>query len=108
LFGNTETAPNAQYQIGEIYYQNGDYEPALKAFDALLEKYPENNKTRDGMYMKAMSLAKLGRRTEAARQFQELIEAYPGSEQAVRAKAQLKSLNLAAPKSRTTAKKKSS
>jgi len=107
LFGNTESAPNAQYQIGEIYYQNGDYEPALKAFDALLEKYPENNKTRDGMYMKAMSLAKLGRRTEAARQFQELIDAYPGSEQALRAKAQLKSLNLAAPKSRTTAKKKS-
>ncbi|MCL5742876.1 MAG: outer membrane protein assembly factor BamD, partial [Acidobacteria bacterium] len=31
LFGNTETAPNAQYQIGEIYYQNGDFAPALKA-----------------------------------------------------------------------------
>jgi tol-pal system protein YbgF len=104
LFGNTETAPNAQYQIGEIYYQNGDFEPALKAFDVLLEKYPENNKTRDGMYMKGMSLVKLGRRTDGARQFQEIIDTYPTSEQAAKARAQLKNLNLATTKAR--AKKK--
>ncbi len=96
LFGSTESAPNAQYQIGEIYFQNGDFEPALKAFDMLLERYPENSKTRDAMYMKGMSLVKLGRRAEGGRQFQELIEAYPRAEQATRAKAQLRSLNLGA------------
>jgi len=100
LFGNTETAPNAQYQIGEIYYQNGDFELALKSFDMLLEKYPENNKTRDAMYMKGMSLMKLGRRTEAARQFQQLIDTYPSAEQATKAKAQLRSMNVAS-KART-------
>ncbi len=104
LFGTTESAPNAQYQIGEIYYQNGDYAPALKAFDTLLEKYPENNKTRDGMYMKGMALMKLARRTDAARQFQDLIDAYPNSEQAAKAKAQLRGQNLSAPKAK--AKKK--
>jgi tol-pal system protein YbgF len=100
LFGGTETAPNAQYQIGEIYYQNGDFEPALKAFDMLLEKYPENNKTRDAMYMKGMSLVKLGRRVDSARQFQELIDTYPSSEQATKAKAQLRNLNLTPTKAR--------
>lgn len=100
LFGNTETAPNAQYQIGEIYYQNGDFELALKAFDMLLEKFPENNKTRDGMYMKGMSLVKLGRRADGARQFQDLVETYPSSEQATKAKAQLRSLNLSTTKAR--------
>ncbi len=104
LFGTTESAPNAQYQIGEIYYQNGDYAPALNAFDTLLEKYPENNKTRDGMYMKGMALMKLARRTDAARQFQDLIDAYPNSEQAAKAKAQLRGQNLSAPKAK--AKKK--
>jgi len=104
LFGTTESAPNAQYQIGEIYYQNGDYAPALKAFDTLLEKYPENNKTRDGMYMKGMALMKLARRTDAARQFQDLSDAYPNSEQAAKAKAQLRGQNLSAPKAK--AKKK--
>jgi tol-pal system protein YbgF len=100
LFGSTESAPNAQYQIGEIYFQNGDFEPALKAFDMLLERYPENSKTRDAMYMKGMSLVKLGRRAEGGRQFQELIEAYPRAEQATKAKAQLKSLNIGTTKAR--------
>ncbi|MEN6603274.1 MAG: outer membrane protein assembly factor BamD [Bryobacteraceae bacterium] len=104
LFGTTQSAPNAQYQIGEIYYQNGDYAPALKAFDTLLEKYPENNKTRDGMYMKGMALMKLGRRTDATRQFQDLIDAYPNSEQATKAKAQLRSQGVTASKAK--AKKK--
>lgn len=104
LFGTTESAPNAQYQIGEIYYQNGDYAPALKAFDTLLEKYPENNKTRDGMYMKGMALMKLARRTDAARQFQDLIDAYPNSEQATKAKAQLRSQGVSAPKAKAKRK----
>ncbi|MCE5309787.1 MAG: outer membrane protein assembly factor BamD [Acidobacteriales bacterium] len=104
LFGTTQSAPNAQYQIGEIYYQNGDYAPALKAFDTLLEKYPENNKTRDGMYMKGMALTKLGRRTDATRLFQDLIDAYPNSEQATKAKAQLRSQGVTASKAK--AKKK--
>jgi tol-pal system protein YbgF len=104
LFGRTESAPNAQYQIGEIYYQNGDFELALKAFDMVLEKFSENNKTRDAMYMKGMSLVKLGRRAEGARQFQELVEAYPSSEQATKAKAQLKSLNFGATKARARKK----
>jgi TolA-binding protein len=100
VFGSTGSAPNAQYQIGEIYYQNGDFEPALKAFDMLLEKFPENSKTRDGMYMKGMSLVKLGRRAEGGRQFQELVETYPSAEQATKAKAQLKSLNIGTTKAR--------
>ncbi len=104
LFGTTESAPNAQYQIGEIYYQNGDYAPALKAFDTLLEKYPENNKTRDGMYMKGMALMKLARRTDAARQFQDLIDSYPNSEQAAKAKAQLRSQGVSAPKAKAKRK----
>lgn len=104
LFGSTASAPNAHYQIGEIYYQNGDFEPALKAFDMLLEKFPENNKTRDAMYMKGMSLVKLGRRAEGARQFQELVEAYPSAEQATKAKAQLKSLNFGTTKARARKK----
>ena len=43
------------------------------AFDMLLEKFPDNNKTRDAMYMKGMSLVKLGRRAEGARQFHLVI-----------------------------------
>ena len=73
---------------------------SLKAFDLVLEKYAENNKTPVAMYMKGMALLKLGRRTEAARQFQDVADAYPGSEQAAKAKVQIKNLGLSTTRSR--------
>ena len=66
-FGKTDLAPNAQYYIGDIYYRKMDYTNALMAFDAVLEVFPENPKTPDARYMKAMSLLKLGRNDSAAR-----------------------------------------
>lgn len=95
-FGNTDLAPNAQYQMGEIYQSKGAFEDALKAFDMVLERYPENNKTPDAMYMKGATLLKMGQRTAAAQQFREVIKAFPGSEASTKSKAQLKSLGLSA------------
>ena len=66
-YGNTELAPNAQFYIGQIHYDKNEFGPALQAFDAVLEKYPENNKTADATYMKGMALLKSGQRNEAAK-----------------------------------------
>ena len=65
-FGNTEMAPNAQYYIGEIYYNRKDYDNAVKAFDTVLERYSENNKTLDAMYMKGRTLVLMGETTARA------------------------------------------
>jgi TolA-binding protein len=54
-YPNTELAPNAQFYVGQIYYDRGEWANALKAFDALLERYSENSKTPDAMYMKGAS-----------------------------------------------------
>jgi TolA-binding protein len=94
FFGATETAPNAQFYIGEICYRRGDLTAALTAFDAVLEKYPQNNKTLDAMYMKGQTLVKLGERNKGADEFRELIRTSPSSELAARAKAELKKLGL--------------
>jgi len=96
FFGNTDTAPNAQYHMGEIYYNRGEYEAALRAFDLVLEKYPENVKTRDAMYMKGQTLLKMGERTKAAEEFRSLIARWPNSELAAKARARLKELGLPA------------
>jgi len=93
-FGSTETAPNAQYYIGEIYYNQQDYDGALKAFDLVLEKYPENTKTLDAMYMKGQTLLRMGERTKAAAEFQEVHRRAPSSEMAAKARARLKELGL--------------
>lgn len=93
-YGNTELAPNAQYQIGEILYTKGDLDAALEAFDLVIEKYPDNNKTLDARYMKGMTLIKMKQPTNAAQEFRALIKASPNSDQATKAKARLRELGL--------------
>ncbi len=94
FYGNTEMAPNAQYYIGEIFYNRKDYENALQAFDMVLERYPENNKTLDAMYMKGRSLVQMGERTKGAEEFRAVVAKAPRSELAAKAKAQLTSMGL--------------
>ncbi len=105
-YANTDLAPNAQYQIGEILYSRGELEAAMQAFDAVIEKFPDNNKTLDARYMKGMTLIKMKQPTKAAQEFRALIKAAPNSDQATKAKARLKELGLpyttAAPAKKTT------
>lgn len=93
-FPNTELAANAQYYIGEISYNRADYKGAIKAFDAVLERYPQNPKTRDARLMKGLALAKDGQRTRAIQELHSLIQTYPASEQARRAQAALRDSTL--------------
>lgn len=93
-FPGSASAPNAQYQIGEIHYIRKDYEKALGAFDALLERFPENDMTALGVYMKGMTLVKMGDRTKAATEFRNLIKRFPNNEYAAKAKVQLQQMGL--------------
>jgi tol-pal system protein YbgF len=94
FYGNTEMAPNAQYYIGEILYNRKDYQNALQAFDTVLERYPDNNKTLDAMYMKGRTLVQLGERSAGADVFRAVYNKAPRSELAAKAKAQLASMGL--------------
>lgn len=93
-FGNTELAPNAQYYIGEIHYLRDNFEEAVKAFDLVLEKYPENSKTPDAHYMKGMALVRMGQRNKGRDEFYTLIRRFPNSPLADKAKDMLKGLGL--------------
>jgi tol-pal system protein YbgF len=96
FFGDSASAPNAQYYIGEISYNRKDFEGAQKAFDAVLERYPENNKTLDATFMKGRTLAQMGDKSAAVAEFRRVISRSPNSELATKAKAQLASLGPAA------------
>jgi TolA-binding protein len=95
-FGKTELAPNAQYYLADIFYRKADYNNALVAFDAVLEKFPENPKTPDARYMKAMCLVKLGRNDAAAREFRDVYTRYFSDHPdiAAKAKEQLRDMGL--------------
>lgn len=95
-FGNTVRAPNAQFYIAFIHYSQGDYDNALKEFDAVLEKYPDstNNKIPDALYYKGMTLVKLGRRTQGADEFLELLKRFPSHDLARQACSQRLNMGL--------------
>ena len=95
-YPSTQLAPNAQYYVGDIYYQKGDFQNAVQAFDAVLEHYSETNKTPDAHFMKGLSLLKLSRRDAAAKEFREVVNRYPASDLAAKAKQKLKELGLSA------------
>ncbi|MFZ5927587.1 MAG: tetratricopeptide repeat protein [Acidobacteriota bacterium] len=92
-FGDTEMAPNAQYYIGEIHYNQKRFEEAVAAFDKVLEAYPKNPKTNDARLMKARALAELGNRAGAEQELRALIKAAPNSDAARRARAELQKLS---------------
>ena len=105
-YGTTDYAPNAQYYIAFIHYSQGDYESALKEFDMVVEKYPStNNKVPDALYYKGMTLVKLGRRTQGAEEFLELLKRYPNHDLARQACSQRLNMGLKCVASRASAPK---
>jgi tol-pal system protein YbgF len=93
-YSNTQFASNAQYYIGDLYYKRQDYTNALQAFDNVLERFPDGNKTADAHYMKGVVLMALGRNDSAAREFRDVYTSYPDTDLAAKAKARLKDLGL--------------
>jgi TolA-binding protein len=95
-FGDSEYAPNAQYYIGEIYYNQKNFDEALKAFDAVIA-LPKNNKSMDAHFMKGRTLVRLGEKSEGAREFHAVVQAAPGTDVARRAQAELRDLGATTP-----------
>ena len=94
-YGNTGFAPNAQFYIAMIHFVQNNYETAVKEFDLVLEKYPDNNKTADSLLYKGRALVKMaGHKTEGANEFMEVIKRYPKSDQSVQACTERKALGL--------------
>ena len=105
-FSNTQFASNVQFYIGDIYYKKQDYTNALQAFDNVLERFPDGNKTADAHYMKGMALMQLSRNDSAAREFRDVYTSYPDTDLAAKAKARLKELGLNVGTTNTRAKRR--
>lgn len=105
-YGNTDYAGNAQFYIGWIHYSQGAYDSAAADFDALLEKYPDNQKVNTGEanYYKGMSLKKGGKRTQSRAEFNQSISMKPGSDVAKRACDELKDMGFTCPSGAAPAK----
>jgi TolA-binding protein len=95
-FPTAENAASAQYYVGQLYNRAKMYDDAVQAFDAVLERYPDNPKTPDALYGKADALAHGGHKTEAAAEFKDFLTRFPTHSLARNAQAQLHELGTAA------------
>jgi TolA-binding protein len=98
----TDHGAAAQYYIGYMYFTAMQYPDAIKAFSAVLD-FPENSRTSEAMYYRAVSLMKDDQKSEAGAEFKAFLKKYPGSEHVAQAHANLRALGMeAAPKKRPT------
>ena len=91
-YPNTELSDNAQFWIGETYYQKKDYEKAILEYEKAIVKYPEGDKIPAAIFKQALAFLELGDKTNAKNLLKRLIEKYPISDQAQLAKRKLETL----------------
>jgi TolA-binding protein len=109
LYGDTARAPEAQYNIGLIHFDQKDWPNALRDFDAVLERYStatNDSKAPDALLMKGRTLVKMDRRTDGAKEFRGLLAKYPSHPLSKTACAELKALGFSCTAAAAPAKKK--
>jgi TolA-binding protein len=95
FYPNDPNAIAAQFNIGEIHYQQNKLDQAVKDFDDVIEQYPEDTRTTpDAYYMKGMALKQAAKKADAATTFRALISKYPRSERSDQAKEQIRAMGL--------------
>lgn len=91
-YPKSNMADNAQFWIGEIYYQEKWYEKAILEYQKVIENYPNGNKVQSSLLKQGFSFFNLGDKANARLIFTELIKKYPKSNEAEIAKKKLKAL----------------
>jgi tol-pal system protein YbgF len=92
-------ADNAQYWLGECYYDQKDYPMALREFRRVVEKYAQGNKVADALLKVGFSHLALGSAEVGRQTLEQVVRSYPQSEAAVLAGARLRELSASAAKS---------
>jgi tol-pal system protein YbgF len=87
-----ELADDAQYWIGESYFQEKKFERAILAFNKVQVDYANGDKAPNALFKEALAFLNLGDKASARELFARVIQKYPNSSVAIAATEQLKSL----------------
>ena len=91
-YPNTELSGNAQFWIGETYYQKKDFEKAILEYEKAITKYPESGKIPAALFKQALAFLELGDKSNAKNLLRRIIERFPLSDQAEMAKKKLETI----------------
>ena len=82
----SKLAPSAQYAIGESYFALKEFDRALLEFDEVRRRYSQSDRVAGALLRQGSAFAELGEKLNARLVLQELIERFPQSAEAGRAK----------------------
>lgn len=89
---DSRLAANAQYWLGECYYGLADYREAIEAYDRVKRLYPDHAKVPAALLKKGYAYAALNDRGRASSTLKQVVETFPRSLEAVKAKEKLAQL----------------
>ncbi len=89
LHPRTEYSGNAQFWIGECYYNEQQYEKAILEYEKVVKNFPEGNKVPYALLKQGLSFQQLGDKTSARLFLQQVIRDYPNTNQAGVARSKL-------------------
>lgn len=84
-----DLAVNAAYWIGETYYAEQSYEKAILQFEDVIQKYADHPKVASAMLKQSLAFEAAGDKATARLLQQRVIERFPLSEEAGKAKQKL-------------------
>jgi tol-pal system protein YbgF len=102
-FPNTDLASNAQFYLGEISYQQGEYKDAIAQYNVVLTNYPQSYKQGASLLKKGLAEVEMGSKASGIRDLREVVRRFPGTDDARRAQAKLKELGATTTSARSTA-----
>jgi tol-pal system protein YbgF len=89
-FGRDDRADNAQYWIGQSYYEERKYAAAIAEYKKVLDNFPHSDAVDGAMYGMALAFVELKYCTEGEAYLQELIKRFPRSAMVEKAGKKLK------------------
>ena len=90
-----ELADNAQYWLGECYYDVKDYTSAVREFRRVVERFSHGNKVPDALLKVGFSYLALGSIDAGKQTLEQLVRSYPRHETAVLATTRLAEIDRA-------------
>lgn len=91
-FPGVSQSAHAQYWIGRSYFIKKDYKQALEAYERLVADYSKSDKVPAALFEAGLAYAELGDAGKAKERLRQVIEKYPQSNEASRARLKLADL----------------
>ena len=89
----TALAPDASFYLADILVQEDKVDDAIAAFEEIPERFPQAEKVPDALYRIGLLQIEKGKKAEARRYLERVVNSYPDSGAAQLAKDRLKELH---------------